>query len=134
MMKKIKIILLVLGGILSSIIGIIVLLFLGLYFLTTIFNPCDNDIKSSISSSDGTYVAHIFVRDCGATTSESYQLSILKSGKALKNKDGNTFVSEEAFEMLWTSDKVLTVTYPDSAKTYEMDEKVGKVTINYVEK
>lgn len=134
MIKKIKVILLVIGGMLSSVIGVIVLFFLSLYFLMINFGPCENNIQSSSISSDGTYVAHTFTRDCGATTAESYQLSILKLGKALKNKGGNTFVSKEAFDVEWTNDNALTVTFPKSARTYEMDEKVGKVTINYVEK
>lgn len=134
MAKKIKVVFLMIGGILSSVIGSIVLFFLAIYLLMVTFGPCENNIKSSISSLDGKYVAHTFTRDCGATTAESYQLTILKSGKALKNKGGNTFVSKERFDVEWTGDKVLTVTYPVSASTFEMDEKVGSVTITYVGK
>lgn len=134
MTKKVKVALLVIVGLITSIVGIVVLIFAGGYLLLSALGACENSSQSSEASPDGTYTAHTFVKDCGATTAESYQLSILKSGKELKNKGGNTFVSMKPFDVEWTSDKALTVTYPASAQNFEMDKKVGKVNVIYVEK
>ena len=59
---------------------------------------------STHDSPNGRYTAYTFTRDCGATTSVSYQLSILKKDKELKNKGGNTFVSKQEFDVEWADE------------------------------
>jgi hypothetical protein len=49
----------------------------------------------------------------------------------LKNKSGNTFISDQSFEVVWKSDNQLIVMYKNDAETYEMDKKVRGVTIEY---
>jgi hypothetical protein len=98
---------------------------------TTLVPMCSNEMISSANSLNGIYVAYTFTRDCGATTSESYHLSILKKGQELKNKGGNTFISESKFEVEWESDNLLKVLYNNSSKVYEMNNKVGKVFVQY---
>jgi len=132
MCKKLKFILIVLGAILASLIGIILIGFLGIYIFFSVFNPCTNVLISSSDSPNGTYTAHTFSRDCGATTSVSYHLSILKKDKVLKNKSGNTFVAEETFGVEWKDEYQLNTTYSKSVKTYQMDKKVGRVAVRYL--
>jgi hypothetical protein len=42
---------------------------------------CNNRIVSVVESPDNKYSAFVFVRNCGSTTKESYQLSVLPRGK-----------------------------------------------------
>ncbi|WP_342504999.1 DUF5412 family protein [Sporosarcina sp. FSL K6-2383] len=128
MRKILKITLKILGIMLLCLIGIIVLFFLTIHSLFA--GACANEVLSANDSPNGTYTAYVFTRDCGATTSVSYQLSILKKDQILKNKNGNTFVSEKEFDVEWTDDRQLTV-YPTSAKTIKMKNKRGKVSIVY---
>ena len=128
MRKILKITLKEFGIIILSLIGTVVLFFLAIHFLFA--GACGNEVLSTTDSPNGKYTAHSFTRDCGATTVESYQLSILKKGKKLKNKGGNTFVAKEEFDVEWTDDRQLTV-YPTSAKTFKMKNKRGKVEIVY---
>ena len=129
MRKILKITLKEFGIIILSLIGTVVLFFLAIHFLFA--GACGNEVLSTTDSPNGKYTAHSFTRDCGATTVESYQLSILKKGKKLKNKGGNTFVAKEQFDVEWTDDRQLTVAYPTSAKTFKMKSKKGKVDIVY---
>jgi len=129
MNKTIKIILIIVVSIIGVVIGAVSLLFL---FIHPLFSgACGNEVLSTNVSPNGRYTAYTFTRDCGATTSVSYQLSILKKDQELKNKSGNTFVSKQEFDVEWADDTQLNVAYPESAKTYKMDNKVGKVNIVY---
>ena len=129
MNKAIKIILIIFVSIIGLIIGAVSLLFLFIHLLFS--GACANETLSTNDSPNGRYTAYTFTRDCGATTSVSYQLSILKKDQKLKNKSGNTFVSEQEFDVEWARDAQLNVAYPKSAKTYKMDNKVGRVDIIY---
>lgn len=130
MNKKLKFILILFASISVGLIGSVSLFFLSIYLLFS--GACANEILSISDSPNGRYTAYTFTRDCGATTSVSYQLSVLKKDKELKSKGGNTFVSKQEFDVEWASDTQLNVAYPESAKTYKMDNKVGKVDITYI--
>lgn len=70
---------------------------------------CGNEIIGQSNSKDEKKVAYIFKRDCGATTGYSYHLSILNGNKQLKNKSGNTFISDEEFTIKWQGNQSLKV-------------------------
>lgn len=129
MRKLLKLILMIFGVILIALTAMLTIFFVIIHFFFA--SACGNEVVSANDSPNEAYTAYVFTRDCGATTSVSYQLSILKKGKMLKNKGGNTFVSEEEFDVEWTDDTALTVAYPTSAKTYKMKSKRGKVDITY---
>ncbi|OAH53155.1 hypothetical protein AWH48_12425 [Domibacillus aminovorans] len=116
-----------------AIVVIIVLFMAGRYILDLLFGDmCGNERVQEVSSPNGEKVAHIFNRDCGATTGVSWQLSIIDKGDELPNKSGNTFVSDQEFKINWISDKKLLVNYKKSSKTYEMDKSVNWTKIEYV--
>jgi len=72
---------------------------------------CGNQIVNRHANLKETYDLVIFVRDCGATTDYSYQLSVLKHGEKLKNEPGNIYITVSPFNAEWTSS--------DSLKIYE---------------
>ena len=53
---------------------------------------CGNQVLRTAVSPDGQHVAVVFERDCGATTGDSFQVSILSPGEA-PNGAGNIFIS-----------------------------------------
>lgn len=129
-MKKSKLIV-----IMITILFIIGLFFAGKYTLDAIFgDACSNKINEEVFSPSGENVAYIFNRDCGATTGESFQLSIIDKDDKLKNKSGNTFRSDKGFTIEWLDEKQLVVKYNKSSKTYEMDKNVNGIKVLYVEK
>jgi hypothetical protein len=107
--------------------GLILYSFLDPFFRSA----CRNELISTNVSPDGNYEAHIFIRDCGATTDYSYQLSILKVGKEVKNRSGNTFASDGEFTVEWIDDQLIKVSY-SHLRTYDMDKQIGLVSVEYV--
>jgi len=55
-------------------------------------NPCGNDPINAVSSPGGNKVAIAFIRDCGATTGFSTQVSIVKAPGLLPNEAGNVLI------------------------------------------
>ena len=114
-------------------IVLIGLYFAGSYLLDKLFGDmCGNDIVQKSPSPDGDKVAYIFQRDCGATTGTSYQLSLLETDDELANIGGNTFVSDNQFQIKWITNDKLRVNYEKSSKTYEMDKSVDWTKIEYI--
>ena len=116
-------------------IVIIVLYFAGSYLLDKLFGDmCGNEIVQKLPSPNGDKVAYIFQRDCGATTGTSYQLSLLDSDEEFPNKGGNTFVSDNQFQINWVTNDKLRVNYMKSSETYEMVKSVDWTKIEYIGK
>lgn len=117
-----------------SIIAVVitVLSLAGYFTLDYLFGDmCGNEITHKEVSPKGDKVAYIFQRDCGATTGYSYHLSIIDSDRKLPNKSGNTFVSDDSFQINWINNKKIQVNYLKSTKTYEMDQHVDGTKIIY---
>ncbi|WP_342041940.1 DUF5412 family protein [Bacillus sp. OTU2372] len=124
-----------LKAILITIIVILVLFVAGKYLLDTLFGDiCGNEILQKVPSPSGEKVAYIFTRDCGATTGISPQLTILNKNDTFQNISGNTFRSDKEFSIRWLSNKKLQVIYEKKSETYEMDESVSGIKIDYVGK
>ncbi|MFB6468682.1 hypothetical protein ACE38V_18115 [Cytobacillus sp. Hz8] len=113
---------------------IVIAIFMGgRYVLDLLFGGmCGNEIIQEVPSPRGEKMAYLFSRDCGATTSISYQLSILDKGEEFPNKSGNTFVSDGEFTIKWVNEKNLSVKYGRSSETYEMDTRVNGIKVEYV--
>ncbi|MGO4269391.1 hypothetical protein AB4Z22_06005, partial [Paenibacillus sp. TAF58] len=88
--KKKMIILLIV--VLVTLVLPIILVF---FFINSLLSSaCKNEVVSQVNQPDGINKAVLFVRDCGATTRESYQVTIIKSWNNIDNTDrGNTFIS-----------------------------------------
>jgi len=105
----------------------------GYYLLDKLLGGmCGNQIIHKVNSPNGKKTAYILLRDCGATTGYSYNLTLFNSDENLPNKSGNTFVSDKSFNVKWINDKKLQVDYQNSSKTYEMDKSVNWTKIEYV--
>jgi hypothetical protein len=102
--------------------------------------------KQLVSRSDspsGKYSAVIFQRDCGATTSFSTQISILKPGD-LPSGRGNTFRADDDHgaapagrwggpwaELSWLAPDHLLIRYGTKSRIFKRAENVGDVKISY---
>lgn len=114
-------------------ITVIGLYFAGSYLLDRYFGDmCGNEIMQKLPSPNGDKIAYIFQRDCGASTGESFQLSLVDSDEELPNKSGNTFVSDNQFEVKWITANKMEVEYKKASKTFEMDKRVDGTRIEYI--
>ena len=92
-------------------------------------DSCSNSIQERISSPSGEVEAVIFLRDCGATTKSSYQLSIVKSGEKVTST-GNVFISYDDFDVRWNSDGELQIS-STSDEVFKQKESIKGIKIKY---
>jgi hypothetical protein len=78
--------------------------------------------------------AVVFVRDCGATTGFSTQLSILPSGR-LPEGPGSALVLDQSvpLKLSWPSNKTLSVAGLGTARVFHQASQVGGIQVSYAE-
>jgi len=106
-----------------------------------LFDGCGNEEYRRTTSPNQRWDAVAFVRDCGATTGFSTQVSIVESTRQLPNDSGNvlTFSDNEgafadAIEMHWVADDQLLIRYPASIAGTHIGRKSThwrQITIRY---
>ena len=113
--------------------------------LTTVENVgCANEVLSSLSSPDQKFVAIIFTRDCGATTTASTQVSVLPFAAKLPNEAGNIFISDTNHGaapsgqgggpqvlVRWRSPTQAVVVHHHAARVFQAKSALGTVGVSY---
>ncbi len=105
---------------------------------------CGNDVLTEHRSPDGTMKAVVFVRNCGATTSYSTQLSILDADDSLPAGAGNTFIADTdhgrvlpgpgggpAVEVVWTGKQSLAISFAARIRVFKQESSVDGIHIEY---
>jgi hypothetical protein len=92
-----------------------------------------NEVLKSIDSPGGKYSAVIFIRDMGATTKESYQLSIIRREDSLDDSPGNIFICYGKFDVEWNNSNSITVTREMSGEIFKQKSRYKGIEIKYVE-
>lgn len=105
---------------------------------------CGNEVIEEIKSPDKTLKAIIFIRDCGATTGYSTQLSILELEDRLGNETGNTLILSDKFgeglsfdnggakvKAVWTSENSLTIYFDNKIEFTKKEEEIKDIEISY---
>ena len=95
-------------------------------------------------SPDGKYKAVLFVRDCGATTGFSTQVSLLRSNAQLKNGSGNLFIADTdhgkipsgqkggpEVRIVWEGSKDIYIVHHENARVFKAEKKVNGINVNY---
>lgn len=106
-------------------------------------DACQNAILSSTASPDGERHAVLFMRDCGATTDFSTQVSILRENGPPTGA-GNLFIADGGSasapptdhggpwaEIVWQGPRRLLVRYDAMAEVYKQQDQVAGVTVTY---
>ena len=95
---------------------------------------CDNRLHARVPSPDGARDALLYTRACGATTSESVQLSVVARGGAPVGI-GNVLVADgiapAAVSIRWLAGDVLAIDLPAAARTFHAADAAGGVRIVY---
>ena len=104
-------------------------------------DPCGNDALGVSQSPDGMKEAIVFVRDCGATTSESIHVFVAKRADPGQDiawshtTQGNALVLEDSeVAAQWADNDRLILTYQPGAKVFKKESPVEGVVIEYREK
>jgi len=77
--------------------------------------------------------AIVFIRNCGATTGYSTQVSLMSAGTRLPNDGGNVFVSDGVVPLTirWTSDYALEIGRVGTERIFRQEQAVDGVVISY---
>ena len=96
-------------------------------------DPCADAQISEAVSPDGKLRAVTFRRDCGATTKETVQVSIIPAKKPLPNEAGNVFVAagEPLIVVRWISDTHLSISGGGASGAFKADKSFQGVEITY---
>lgn len=101
----------------------------------SMFGPCSDTILSEATSPDGRWIATLFERDCGATTSYSTQLNLRPADKRFKSdKQPSAIVvrTEGCIQFWWEGQSDLLVQLPDDARIFMQERWQDGITIRYV--
>lgn len=91
---------------------------------------CANEIYSEVESPGNKYKAVAFLRDCGATTGFSTQISILNLSDVLKNSSGDVYITNGrpenvAPDMMWIDDRELVIKTELTGNEFKFEETWG---------
>jgi len=101
---------------------------------------CSNEAPAEHLSPDKAWKYVSFDRNCGATTRDNFQLSILPASKPLPNEAGNTFIADDnhgatrfVAQAEWIASRKIKITYSTKARIFKKETKIGPIAITYVE-
>jgi hypothetical protein len=137
--------------ILFIILTCIFIFFVGIYKVYEISyssfadNMCGNKIIRTEFSPDKKNKIVIFLRDCGATTDFSTQVSILKVDKKLENESGNIFSADSergkaktdennivAIKSKWINNNKVIITYDKNVRIFKSENSLDEIVIEYM--
>jgi hypothetical protein len=85
-----------------------------------------NTVVKKLKSPDGKYIAIAFIRDAGATTGFSPQVSVIKNDQSFENKSGNVFIgnNSEYVDIEWVDNSTLKISYDCEEKDIFRKESI----------
>jgi hypothetical protein len=100
---------------------------------------CGEDSKHEIKSTDGRYVATVFVRNCGATTPYVTHLNLREVGENFKPDSNGVIVEGEVYtvkgqaeiKVSWSSESSLLIETIGGPEVLGKEKSWKEVTINY---
>ena len=104
-----------------------------LAFFNVSRNLCGNDRVTEELSPDGQLKLVVFRRDCGATTGDSTQISVLRADQPLPNEAGNVLIvaGEPALTARWRDRRQINISRLGVTKVFKREPKVKDVKISY---
>lgn len=106
-----------------------------------IVGDCSNHIFKQINNSNSSYKIIKFDRECGATTGNSIQLSVIKYYDSLPNEGGNIFISnskvggyiehDTSVQFSWINHAAILIRYDKDLDIYKKDSIVNNIKVIY---
>ena len=95
---------------------------------------CINTVVTEVVSPNGSLVATVYKRDCGATTLENTQVAIRRKGEAFKaNNSASVFIieTEKNVSVVWETDFAMQISFSGDGDIFRQQKTDGNVTISY---
>lgn len=102
-----------------------------------VLSECENSVISQTTNPSGDRTAVAFARSCGATTSDTFQVSVGDGPNYTTNDKGNIVIIENPTRngrrdaLAWKGDRTLEVTVPEGEETFLKLDKYDDVQIIY---
>lgn len=95
---------------------------------------CGNEILSTTASPSGELKAVVFNRNCGATTRNNTQITIIASHRELPASAGNLFImdSEADVRVTWTDNASLTIELSHFGRIVKKLDSASGVGAKYI--
>ena len=95
-------------------------------------DSCKNEVVQTTSSPSGLKQAVVFVRDCGATTGVSTQVSIVAAGVKVIGA-GNALVVEgrPSIQVRWLTDSAISLSGLGPGRIFKQEPEVYGASIRY---
>lgn len=116
------------------------------WLLSGLPDPCDNDVVAVLPSPRGEHRVVVFVRGCGATTSNSTQVSLLERDEPLGSGGGNLLIVDDNrgkapiarhggpfVEAQWIDEHTVLLKHHLSARVVKKKDAVGRIRASYRE-
>src|SRR5579872_1022360 len=95
---------------------------------------CSNEFPAEHPSPDGKWKYVVFDRNCGATTSTNFQVSVLPSSASLPNAPANAFTGDYnhgatsyVAKVEWINSGTLLISYSPKARIFRKETHVGPI-------
>lgn len=93
---------------------------------------CENQIQQQLPSPDHRFQAILFSRECGATTRQNSQISILSEKTKLPDDGANVFISDrQDLTLYWSGENTLHIVRDPAVRAYKSEPRVGGVAVVY---
>jgi hypothetical protein len=96
-------------------------------------DPCGNEVSQTVISPSGKLKAVVFNRNCGATTGDNTQVSIIPAAEALPGGAGHTLILDGTvpLKIEWRSNSELHLGSVGAAKPFLQSASAAGVSIRY---
>lgn len=97
---------------------------------------CQNELQGRSVSPNGKMAAVVYSRNCGATTGDNYQVSIVPAGEKPAGK-GNALIVDSTppysprFQPMWRGDDALIIPIPAGARLFSKSSLVHGVQVTF---
>jgi len=94
---------------------------------------CSNEIVEEVLAPDVPVKAVVFIRNCGATTGYSINVSVHPASSRLPNEAGDVFVATGRGPVIasWKSSRHLHIEYPPEAEVFWAAAKAAGIYVSY---
>lgn len=106
-----------------------------LFLMGCVDDLCSNKIIGEYPSPNKQYIATVFERDCGATTSYIQAINIRESNKEFNSEDYENWIftgtGQPQINILWNDNNKMKIFFVGSVKTSTKREQWKNIQISY---
>jgi hypothetical protein len=92
---------------------------------------CDDEIVKEVVSPNNEYIAYVYIRNCGATTDEFYNVAVYPFNKRFPPRRGNISWSDKLVEVFWITNNKLEIRYSKKTDLFKKEKQIYNINVSY---